>query len=255
MLRGATVTGVLVRDRRLRWPVPDELAKRMVGQRVDAVRRRAKYLLWDTARGTCMVHLGMSGSLRVVPTGTPYHTHDHVVWQLEGGSEVRLRDPRRFGSVHWIEGDLDAHPLLSSLGPEPLGNEFNAQWLHDRSRGKRVAVKAFVMDAKQVVGVGNIYASESLYRSGIHPTRAAGRIALPRYESLVQAIRTVLADAIIAGGTTLRDFAHNDGEPGYFAQELKVYGREGEPCNQCSTPIKRKVIGQRSSFFCARCQR
>ena len=255
LLLSQTISEVIVRDARLRWPVPDTLSPEMQGQTVTAVRRRAKYLLWETRTGTCMVHLGMSGSLRVVGQEADLHTHDHVLWRLTDGREVRLRDPRRFGSVHWIQEPIDEHPLLASLGPEPLGNEFSGQLLFKQSRGKKVAVKNFIMDAKVVVGVGNIYASEALFRAGIHPSRASGRVGASRYELLAKAIRDVLRAAITAGGTTLRDFANNQGEPGYFAQRLAVYGREDEPCTRCEKTITKRVIGQRSSFFCSQCQR
>lgn len=255
LIGGQHVKEVVIRDGRLRWPVDPAIATHMAGQPIVTVRRRAKYLLWDTPVGTCMVHLGMSGSLRVVDAKAELLAHDHIIWRLGNGREVRLRDPRRFGSVHWIAGAVDEHALVRNLGPEPLGNQFDAGWLFERSRHKRVAVKNFIMDAKQVVGVGNIYASEALFRARILPTRAAGRVSLPRYEVLTHEIRAVLSEAIAAGGTTLRDFIRNEGEPGYFAQELSVYGREGEPCRNCGSALKRKVIGQRSSFYCSRCQR
>ncbi|NKC15691.1 MAG: bifunctional DNA-formamidopyrimidine glycosylase/DNA-(apurinic or apyrimidinic site) lyase [Gammaproteobacteria bacterium] len=253
LVGGKTIAAVKVRDHRLRWPVPADLNEKMRGQPLTSIGRRAKYLLWNTPTGTCLVHLGMSGSLRVIPQQTPLHTHDHVCWQLSGGQEIRLRDPRRFGSVLWTEEPL-AHPLLASLGPEPLGNEFNADLLYSNSRGRKSAVKNFIMDARQVVGVGNIYASESLFRSAISPLRAAGRISKGRYEHLAVAIRTVLQEAVHAGGTTLRDFARDDGSPGYFAHSLAVYGKEGSGCTRCGGTIKRRVIGQRSTFYCPGCQ-
>ena len=245
---------VLVRDARLRWPVPDDYAKRMRGATVTGITRRAKYLLWHSDAGITLVHLGMSGSLRIVEAGTEYKKHDHVEWQLDDGMVVRLHDPRRFGCVLWVD-DVDTHPLLASLGPEPLGNAFSGEWLFERSRGRKQAIKTFIMDAKQVVGVGNIYASEAVFRAGIHPTRPAGRVSRARYDRLADDIRAVLNDALSAGGTTLRDFLRNDGEPGYFKQSLNVYDREGEPCKQCGAPIRLRVIGQRSSYFCTSCQR
>lgn len=250
---GKRITEVRVRDARLRWPVPDNYAAILRGTRIDAIERRAKYLLWHTARGTSIVHLGMSGSLRVISPETPPRKHDHIEWQLDSGMVVRLHDPRRFGCVLWTD-DPDAHKLLKSLGPEPLGNEFHGGWLFERSRNRKQAVKNFIMDNKQVVGVGNIYASEALFRAGIHPTRPAGRISLERYDTLVTAIRAVLSDAIQAGGTTLRDFLNDSGEPGYFKQSLAVYGRAGEPCKSCGTEVRSKVIGQRNSFYCSTCQ-
>ena len=253
-LESRRINKILVRDARLRWPVPDDYAKRFSGVTINGITRRAKYLLWHSAKGTTLVHLGMSGSLRIVPADTPYKKHDHVEWQLEGGDVVRLHDPRRFGCVLWLD-DIDDHPLLRDLGPEPLGNAFSGDWLFERSRSRKQAIKNFVMDAKQVVGVGNIYASEALFRAGIHPSRAAGRVSRSRYQALAEAVRAVLTDALAAGGTTLRDFLRNDGEPGYFRQSLNVYGRTDEACNVCGSAIKMRVIGQRSSFFCTSCQR
>lgn len=249
------VRAVTVREARLRWPVAADLPARLAGLRIERVSRRAKYLLWHTTAGTCMVHLGMSGSLRVVPAVSALHIHDHVIWHLDDGLELRLRDPRRFGSVHWLEGEPGEHPLLRDLGPEPLGNEFHAGWLYARSRERQLAVKNFIMDAHQVVGVGNIYASEALFRAGITPGRAAGRVSLTRYQQLVDAIRAVLTEAIAAGGTTLRDFSHNDGKPGYFRQHLAVYGKAGQPCPRCGVAIRRSIVGQRSSYSCPGCQR
>ncbi|MAP12950.1 MAG: DNA-formamidopyrimidine glycosylase [Gammaproteobacteria bacterium] len=251
---GRRVEQVKIYDRRLRWPVPDDYETTLGGRVIAAIERRAKYLLWHDGAGVSIVHLGMSGSLRVIDPKIPKRPHDHVEWILDNGLAVRLHDPRRFGCVLWT-ADVEGHALLNSLGPEPLGNEFHAEWLHQRSRGRKQAVKTFIMDAKQVVGVGNIYASEALYRAGIHPGRAAGRVSLRRYEALVTAIRTVLTEAIESGGTTLRDFLRDSGEPGYFKQSLNVYGRHDEPCKHCGKPIRIRQIGQRSSFFCTSCQR
>jgi len=249
------VTAVVVRERRLRWPVPEALEQRMPRARIRSVERRAKYLLVGTDAGTLILHLGMSGSLRVNPSATPAGRHDHLDIVLDNGKVLRFHDPRRFGSALWTQGDPLEHPLLSRLGPEPLGDAFTGAHLHRCSRGRRTSVKAFVMDATVVVGVGNIYASEALFTSGIHPLRAAGRIALPRYERLAEAVRTTLVQAIEAGGTTLRDFLGVDGEPGYFSQVLAAYGRAGLPCPRCGTPIARRVIAQRASYLCPRCQR
>lgn len=252
-IEGETVSRVVVRDRRLRWPVPTELDREMPGATIRSVGRRAKYLLIETDAGTAIMHLGMSGHVYVIDAGTPGGVHDHVDIEFASGKALRLTDPRRFGSLHWSPEPLEHH-LLRRLGPEPLGDEFTGQYLYARSRGRRVAVKNFIMNAHVVVGVGNIYASESLFRAGINPKRPAGRIALARYDKLADAIKTVLERAIRAGGTTLRDFYGGNGESGYFQQELDVYGRAGEPCRVCSTPITSVVIGQRNTFYCKHCQ-
>ena len=247
------VTRVIIRNRRLRWPVSTTLDRDLPGNTITSVTRRAKYLLINTSSGTAILHLGMSGSVFVVDHGTPASVHDHVDIDLDSGKTLRFRDPRRFGSLHWSKAPLK-HKLLASLGPEPLDDEFHARYLWQRSRGRRVSIKPFIMNAEIVVGVGNIYASEALFRAGIHPRRAAGRIALPRYELLVAAIRDVLSSAIRAGGTTLRDFYGGDGEAGYFRQQLEAYGRQGEACRRCNTPISAIVQGQRSTFYCKHCQ-
>ncbi len=253
-LIGRRLLGAVVRERRLRWPVPRDLDARVRGRRVAAVRRRGKYLLIDLeGGGALLLHLGMSGSLRLVPCDRPPGKHDHVDLRLEGGRCLRLTDPRRFGTLLWTP-DPDRHPLLRELGPEPFSAEFNGDHLWHRSRGRRVAVKNFIMDSHVVAGVGNIYANEALFRAGIHPARAAGRISRQRYARLAQAIREVLAEAIEAGGTTLRDFTGSDGRPGYFSRTLAVYDREGEPCSRCGHPIRSIRLGQRSTFYCPRCQ-
>jgi len=247
------VTRIIIRNRRLRWPVSRTLDRDLPGNTITSVTRRAKYLLINTSSGTAILHLGMSGSVFVVDHGTPAGVHDHVDIDFDSGKTLRFRDPRRFGSLHWSTTPLK-HKLLVSLGPEPLDDEFNASYLWQRSRGRRVSIKQFIMNAAIVVGVGNIYASEALFMAGIHPRRAAGRVALPRYELLVAAIRNVLSSAIRAGGTTLRDFYGGDGEAGYFRQQLEAYGREGEACRRCNTPISAIVQGQRSTFYCKNCQ-
>ena len=254
LLMARRVVSVTVRERRLRWPVPPSLDRELPGATISAVRRRAKYLLFDTDQGTLIGHLGMSGSLRVVSGNLPPAPHEHVDLRLDDGFCLRLRDPRRFGSLLWTRDDPLAHPLLAGLGPEPLGEAFDAGHLMSRARGRRLAVKSFIMDAGVVAGVGNIYASEALFLAGIHPLRAAGRIAAPRMARLVDGIREVLVAAIMAGGTTLRDFRNGVGEPGYFAQRLRVYGRAGEPCERCGAALLQRVIGQRSSFYCGGCQ-
>ncbi len=252
---GQTVERMVIRQRQLRWPVSRALPKAVAGRTIRRVGRRAKYLLIDAGAGHIIWHLGMSGSLRVLQDPPPPGPHDHVDMRLKSGATLRFRDPRRFGSMHWTRRDPLRHSLLAGLGPEPLGEGFDGAWLHARSQGRSVAVKNFLMDSKVVAGVGNIYASEALFRAGISPLRAAGRISAVRYERVAAAIKAVLSQAIEAGGTTLRDFMEVDGEPGYFAQELQVYGREGEACPQCGRPIRCRVVGQRSSFYCAGCQR
>ena len=248
-----TIADVVVRDRRLRWPVARGIENRLRGQRIDSVGRRAKYLLINTASGTALMHLGMTGSVFIVDAGTPAGVHDHFDIELDSGKVLRFRDPRRFGSFFWRKDPL-THPLLASLGPEPLGDAFDGGYLWRRSRGRRVSVKQFIMNAGIVVGVGNIYASESLFLAGINPKRAAGRVARHRYDGLADAIRDVLGRAIEAGGTTLRDFYGGDGEPGYFRQQLEVYDREGEHCRTCNTIIRAIVQGQRSTYYCKNCQ-
>jgi formamidopyrimidine-DNA glycosylase len=250
---GLKVQEVVVRESRLRWPVPEQLGTKLSGARITAVNRRAKYLLVETDAGILMVHLGMSGSLRIMPAGTPPLFHDHIDVVLDDGNCLRYHDPRRFGSFHWL--DSPAHPLLDHLGPEPLSTAFSGAYLYERSRRRQLSVKQFVMDGKIVVGVGNIYANEALFMAGIHPARAAGRVALKRYESLVETIKTVLHDAIEQGGTTLRDFVGGDGSPGYFAQQLRVYGRQGQPCRACKSVLKEIRQSGRSTVFCPRCQR
>ncbi len=248
------VTGITVRERRLRWPVPPDIDRELPGKFIRRLRRRAKYLLVAPVGGTLLLHLGMSGSLRIADPAEPPGAHDHVDIVVDSGKALRFRDPRRFGSLLWTP-DPDAHPLLRDLGPEPLDPGFDGAYLHARARGRRVAVKSFIMNAAVVAGVGNIYANEALFEAGIHPKRRADRISLPRMERLAQAIRDVLDRAIEAGGTTLNDFHGADGEPGYFAQELKVYGREDEACPRCREPLAVAVIGQRSTFYCRQCQR
>jgi formamidopyrimidine-DNA glycosylase len=254
LLGGHRVKAVTVHDARLRQPVMPELAQTLIGQRLKTVTRRAQYLLFHFDTGTLLVHLGMSGSLRVVSASMPRLAHDHVEIDFGARRCLRFRDPRRFGLMLWTAAEPLEHSLLARLGPEPFDETFNAGYLRQRAAGRRVAVKNFIMDGHVVVGVGNIYASEALFRAGILPTRAAGRISARRYGELVLHVREVLSAAIDAGGTTLRDFVRNDGEPGYFRHELQVYGREGEPCTVCAQPLHAQVIGQRSSFYCTRCQ-
>jgi formamidopyrimidine-DNA glycosylase len=251
---GRLILAVTVREPRLRWPVDPALPAALAGQRVEAIDRRAKYLLFRTAAGRLVVHLGMSGSVRVLPADTAPALHDHIDIVLESGVALRYNDPRRFGSFHWLPADA-GHPLLDHLGPEPLGDAFDGAYLYRLSRGRRALVKAFIMDARVVVGVGNIYAAESLFLAGISPRRPAGRIGAARYDALAGHIRAVLAAAIAQGGTTLRDFVGSDGRPGYFAQQLWVYGRAGQPCRRCGAPLRERRIAQRASVYCVACQR
>lgn len=249
------VTAVIVREPRLRWPVPPELESVLPGRCVHSVSRRGKYLLLEAGDETLLVHLGMSGSLRVVSAELPAGKHDHVDIVLDDGSALRYTDPRRFGCMLWLSGDPLTHPLLSSLGPEPLSDNFTADYLIAQASGRKAAVKTFIMDSQVVVGVGNIYANEALFRAGIDPRRAAGRISAQRYRLLVEAIREILASAIQMGGTTLRDFVGGTGKPGYFKQSLAVYGRGGEPCVKCTGALREIRLGQRSTVFCSVCQK
>ncbi|NNE04679.1 MAG: bifunctional DNA-formamidopyrimidine glycosylase/DNA-(apurinic or apyrimidinic site) lyase [Xanthomonadales bacterium] len=246
------IDAIEVRDDRLRQKIPTAV-QRVVGHQVESLRRRAKYILIRTANGTLLIHLGMSGSLRVLTSEQEPSRHDHFDI-VTGGTTIRYNDPRRFGLLLWHDSSPESHPLLSSLGPEPLGDAFDGDYLYQKSRGRRLAVKNYIMDGRVVVGVGNIYASEALFMAGISPVRAAGRVSLARYRALAAAIRDVLARAIRRGGTTLRDFVDSDGAPGYFAQELLVYGRAGQACFQCGRALQQRVIGQRSSFYCKTCQ-
>jgi formamidopyrimidine-DNA glycosylase len=254
-LQGARIAGLTVREPRLRYPVEEGLAARLTGQRILGLRRRGKYLLLELETGTLLIHLGMSGSLRVLPADALPRPHDHLDLLLAGGRCLRLHDPRRFGSVLWTGAPPQEHPLLRHLGPEPLGPDFHGEHLYHLARARRVAVKAFLMDAEVVVGVGNIYANESLFAAGIHPARPCSRVGLERYRRLAECVRQILEGAIAMGGTTLRDYVRDDGGPGYFALSLAVYGRTGEACKRCASVIRQRRIGQRSSFYCPQCQR
>jgi formamidopyrimidine-DNA glycosylase len=251
---GKTVTGVAVRNPNLRQRVPRKLARTLVGQRVKRLERRGKYLLFECDTGSLIVHLGMSGSLRVTEPGTLPREHDHV--DLVFGSIVlRLRDPRRFGVVLWKDGDVFRHPLLARLGVEPLGEHFSPEFLYRVTRGRDVGIKQLLMNANVMVGVGNIYANESLFRAGIHPRARSGSLSRARCERLVAAVRDVLLAAIAAGGSSLRDFVRSDGSPGYFQQHYYVYDRAALPCRVCGAAIRVSRTGQRSSFFCTTCQK
>ena len=251
-ITGRTISGVEVREPRLRWPIPAEV-RDLAGLKVRAVQRRGKYLLVDCGAGHLIVHLGMSGSLRVLAPGTPPGKHDHFDLLL-GDRVLRLRDPRRFGAVLWTRGATDAPPLLAHLGVEPLSRAFDAARLLALSRGRRSPIKQFLMDGRLVVGVGNIYASESLFRAGIHPRLPAGKLSARKSGELAAAIKLTLRAAIKAGGSSLRDFVGSDGSRGYFQQRYFVYDRAGEPCRACGGPIRRIVQGQRATYFCPRCQ-
>lgn len=258
-LGGRRIERLVVREPRLRLPIPPDLPSRLAGQSILGLGRRAKYLLIELEGGTLILHLGMSGSLRVLPADSPPAKHDHLDLVLSDGQCLRLRDPRRFGLLVWTPDPAaiaeTRHPLLKDLGPEPLGDTFDGDHLYREGRHRRVAVKPFLMDGHVVVGVGNIYANESLFLAGIHPARPCHRISLGRYRRLAAAVRAVLGASIAQGGTSLRDFVQEDGKPGYFAQSLRVYGRAGASCPSCGQPIRQRRIGQRSSFYCPRCQR
>jgi formamidopyrimidine-DNA glycosylase len=251
---GRKIARVEVREPRLRWPVAERLPGALVEASIASLERRAKYLLFGTDVGTLLVHLGMSGSLRYLTQPRAPAPHDHIDVHFDGGGALRFNDPRRFGSF-MLTTTPSAHPLLKDLGPEPLGDEFDAEYLWSVSRNRRVAIKQHLMNGRVVVGVGNIYANEALFRAGIHPRRSAGRIARERFEPLVAAVRDVLNDAIEEGGTTLRNFVGGDGKPGYFRGSLRVYDRDGSPCIDCGSTIERRVLGQRATFYCPRCQR
>jgi formamidopyrimidine-DNA glycosylase len=251
---GKAIKTVIVRQSNLRWPVSPELSQVMTGNRVHGIGRRAKYLLFGTNTGRMMVHLGMSGSLRITNGSTALKKHDHIDIIFDDGTVLRYHDPRRFGSVFWIpEGG--SHALIDGLGPEPLSDEFDGHYLYELSRRRKLAIKQFIMNSKVVVGVGNIYANEALHRAGIRPDRFAGRVSLDRYATLSQEIKDVLLSAIFSGGTTLRDFVREDGSPGYFKQSLLVYGRGNEPCLNCGRGLQEIRIGNRTTVFCAKCQR
>jgi len=252
---GRTIERVVVRERRLRWPIPRDFARQLEGRAIRAVERRGKYLLLDLGGDRVILHLGMTGRLTLFAPGRPVLKHDHLDLELSGNLVLRFNDARRFGAALWWPRSQDNHALLKHMGPEPFADRFNADYLFRLSRRRSAPVKNFLMDGRVVVGVGNIYAVESLFRAGIRPMRHAGRVTRPEYGKLAEAVREVLDDAIAAGGTTFRDFRDSNGEPGYFVQKLFVYDRAGQPCRNCGAPIKRVVIGQRSSYYCPTCQK
>jgi len=253
-VRARRIRALKLYERRLRWPVPAGLPGKLAGRRIVATGRRGKYLLLTLESGTLLVHLGMSGNLRVVPAGSPRELHDHFDLELDSGSALRFNDPRRFGSLLYVRGDPLAHPLLARLAPEPFAREFDAAYLWRITRGRRVAVKQLLMNSRLVVGVGNIYASEALFRAHIRPRRPARSLSRAEAARLVRAVRAVLAQAIRAGGTTLRDYRRADGSPGYFRQRLYVYERAGHPCRRCGTAVRAITQGQRSTYYCPVCQ-
>lgn len=253
-LIGHVIKDAIVRNARLRLPIPDNLPELLRGLPIRNLKRRGKFLLIEFDHGALILHLGMSGSLRILPEGTPPAKHDHFDLIVNNGMLMRLRDPRRFGAVLWHEGEVYAHPLLAALGPEPLENDFDEQYLYRVSRGRSAAIKQFIMNGGVVVGVGNIYASEALFRAGIMPQLAAGELDMQHCTRLVNAIRETLSEAIRHGGSSLRDFVDASGQPGHFQQHYWVYGRGGEPCRRCGAPIMQLRQGQRSSFYCGNCQ-
>lgn len=253
-LVGRRIVAVAVRDSRLRWPVAKDLAAAVTGQRIIDLRRRAKYLIIELERDALIVHLGMSGALGIVAARSPAGTHDHFELELDAGHALRLTDPRRFGSIHRVRGEPEAHRLLARLGPEPLSAEFDPQRLHRITRGRRASIKETLMNGRIVVGVGNIYASEALFRARIHPRTPAGRISLTRYALLVRCVQETLRAAIEAGGSSLRDWHHADGSLGCFQQSYFVYRREAEACRVCAAPIRSIRQAQRATYYCPRCQ-
>ena len=249
---GQKIKQIIVRERRLRWPVVKEIAD-IKGRMIESVSRRGKYILMRLDHGTLIWHLGMSGSMRILPSGTPPEKHEHIELQLGSGLALKFKDPRRFGALLYTDTDPLQHRLLSKLGPEPLSHDFNAEYLYTACKNKSAAIKSVILDGRIVTGVGNIYGCEALFGAGIRHTRKAGRISKKRLNFLVDSIRDTLRDAIEKGGTTLQDFTQVDGKPGYFGQSLQVYGVRG-PCGVCGTPISKQVQGQRSSYFCPKCQ-
>jgi len=253
-IKGCKVSKITIRNARLRWPIPTDLPELLANRKLCAIHRRGKYLLFEFTHGHLIVHLGMSGSMRVIKTKEVHGKHDHVDIGF-GKTTLRFNDPRRFGAILWEDGDIYKHKLLNHLGPEPLSDIFDAEYLYKCSRKRSQAIKSWIMDSKIVVGVGNIYANEALFNSGIHPLKAAQKLTKTQTINLVKEIKEVLSKAITRGGTTLRDFVGGDGKPGYFAQELNVYGRGGEPCKSCGKTLTEKRLTQRSTVYCTHCQK
>jgi len=246
---------VTIRQHKLRWPIPKNLAELATGKIIRKVSRRAKYIYLVLDNGTIIIHLGMSGSLRICTDKITVEKHDHIDIQVSSNKILRLRDPRKFGCVLWAQGAVEQHKLIKLLGPEPLSATFTAEYLHGKARKRQCSIKSFIMNSHIVVGVGNIYASEALFRAGINPKRKAGNISLKRLQKLVEAIKITLESAIEEGGTTLRDFIGSDGQPGYFAQKLLIYGKTGEACSICGETIKCITQQARSTFYCTQCQK
>ena len=251
---GSCIKNIIIRERRLRWLIPKNLERLLKNQRIEKITRRAKYLLFKTKKGFLIIHLGMSGSLRVIKNNEPPIKHDHVDFIFESGYLLRFHDPRKFGSILWTNQDPMTHRLIAHLGPEPLSNEFNTDYLYTESRKRSLSIKSFIMNNSIVVGIGNIYANEALFLSGINPKLKANKISKLRYRKLIRSIETILSKAIDKGGTTLRDFVNGNGMPGYFSNELKIYNRAGESCIECKRKIKMIRQNQRSTFYCAFCQ-
>jgi len=253
-IKNQKITQVIIRHYKLRWPIPEDLTSILAMQTIHNIDRRAKYLLFTCDTGTLIIHLGMSGHLQIVSESDPIAKHSHLDLKLENGAILRFTDPRRFGAVLWTSEPIEQHALLNHLGPEPLSDDFSAEYLYKITRNRRTTIKTFIMNGQHVVGVGNIYANEALFLAGIHPKILAGKISKSKAETLVTIIKEVLKKAIKAGGTTLKDFKKSDGKPGYFAQQLNVYGREGEPCTQCGAAIKHYKDAQRATYYCPDCQ-
>lgn len=251
---GKYFKAVLIRQSQLRWPIPAHIATTLIGLRLDSIERRGKYLLLITAQGTLLIHLGMSGNLRITSQDQAAGKHDHIDFIFDDDTVLRFNDQRKFGCILWETGNIDKHPLLASLGPEPLSPAFNSEYLQHRASKRSVPIKTLIMNSRIVVGVGNIYASEALFMANVQPTRAAGSVTQQEHQQIVSSIKTVLQQAIDQGGTTLRDFINAEGKPGYFQQSLSVYGREGQPCLRCSEPVRHIKINQRASYFCDQCQ-
>ena len=253
-IEGKRLTRIIIRQHSLRWPIPQELPQLLARRVLKDIQRRGKYLLFHFSNGHMLIHLGMSGSLRIVNPQESQRKHDHVDFIFSGNTCLRFHDPRRFGAILWTDAPLDDHKLLSHLGPEPLSPDFHLDYLFAKSRQRKKDIKTFIMDSKVVVGVGNIYANEALFDAGIRPTKAAGKVSKKQYEKLIAAIKQVLERSIIQGGTTLRDFVGGNGQPGYFVQQLKAYGREGLACKQCATTLKATRQSQRITVYCPHCQ-
>lgn len=252
---GQQIVNIVIREARLRWPIEPSISSKLKGQTVLDTSRRGKYLMLHFQTGTLLLHLGMSGNLRILPANTPLTKHDHVDIIFKNGLAIRFNDPRRFGAIIWAGKEPKIHPLLANLGLEPLTEALSGSWLYQNTRRQKVAIKLWLMDAKRVTGIGNIYANEALFRAGILPTRSAGNVSEQRLETLAQQIKFTLEEAIEAGGSTLRDFVNAEGSPGYFQQRYFVYGRDGQNCLKCKRPIKLIRQAGRATYYCSNCQR